>query len=143
MKRQLKKLFYIIFAFVVLFTAFAKTLSVNAAITIKKDKNDLGVVLYSLNTVDYYLEFDEEDNCAYVIEINNNERNVIGTCSVTIIIGEDQNAMLQYVDSNTDSSLGEIVIMLTDSETGEGYVQNVNGELSKLFNVNEKVIVNN
>lgn len=143
MKRQFKKIFYIIFAFGVLFTVFAKTLSVNAAITIKKDKNDLGVVLYSLNTVDYYLEFDEEDNCAYVIEINNNERNVIGTCSVTIIVAEDQNAMLQYVDSNIDSSLGEIVIMLTDSETGEGYVQNVNGELSKLFNVNEKVIVNN
>lgn len=68
MKRQLKKLFYIIFAFVVLFTVFAKTLSVNAAITIKKDKNDLGVVLYSLNTVDYYLEFYEEENCLYVIE---------------------------------------------------------------------------
>ena len=51
--------------------------------------------------------------------------------------------MLQYVDSNTDGSLGEIEIMLADSETGEGYVQNVNGELSKLFNVNEKVVVNN
>ena len=143
MKRQLKKLFYIIFAFVVLFTVFEKTLSVNAAITIKKDKNDLGVVLYSLNTVDYYLEFDEEENCVYVIETNNNELNVIGTCSVTILVEETQNVMLQYVDSTTDSSLGEIVIMLTDSETEEGYVQNVNGELSKLFNVNEKVIVNN
>lgn len=143
MKRQLKKLFYIIFAFVVLFTVFAKTLSVNAAITIKKDKNDLGVVLYSLNTVDYYLEFDEEENCVYVIETNNNELNVIGTCSVTILVEETQNVMLQYVDSTTDSSLGEIVIMLTDSETGKGYVQYVNGELSKLFNINEKVVVNN
>lgn len=143
MKRQFKKLFYIIFAFVVLFTVFAKTLSVNAAITIRKDKNDLGVVLYSLNTVDYYLEFDEEENCVYVIEKNNNELNVIGTCSVTILVEETQNVMLQYVDSNADSSLGEIVIILADSETGEGYVQNVNGELSKLFNVNEKVIVNN
>lgn len=51
--------------------------------------------------------------------------------------------MLQYVDSNADSSLGEIVIILADSETGEGYVQNVNGELSKLFNVNKKVTVYN
>lgn len=143
MKRQFKKIFYIIFAFVVLFTVFAKTLSVNAAITIKKDKNDLGVVLYSLNRIDYYLEYDEEENCVYVIETNNNERNVIGTCSVTIFVEETQNVMLQYVDSNIDSSLGEIVIILADSETGEGYVQNVNGELSILFNINEKVVVNN
>lgn len=143
MKIFLKKLFCIFLAFAVICITIVNSLSVNAAKTIEKDNNPLGVVLYTLNSSEYYLEINEDENRGYLIELNNGQEEIVGTCSVIIQSEEEHSIPSEYIDFNNTSSLGSIVIILTDSETGKGYVQNVNGELANLFVVNEKVIVSN
>lgn len=73
--KQFKRIFYGVVLLVVLCIFSIGIISVNAARMIREDDNDLGVVLYSLNDKEYYVELDEENNCGYVNEIKNVEEN--------------------------------------------------------------------
>lgn len=137
--KKFKRIFFGVALLVVLCIFTIGTISVNAARMIREDDNDLGVVLYSLNDKEYYVELDEENNCGYVIEVKNGEENVIGTCSITVIFSDETNEVIEYTDVNNDT-YGSIVIVITDNVSGEGYIQNVDGTLENIFEENEKII---
>ncbi|MBQ8292646.1 MAG: hypothetical protein IJX78_02415 [Bacilli bacterium] len=137
--KKFKRIFFGVALLVVLCIFTIGTISVNAARMIREDDNDLGVVLYSLNDKEYYVELDEENNCGYVIEVKNGEENVIGTCSITVIFSDETNEVIEYTDVNTDTH-GSIVIVITDNVSGEGYIQNVDGILENIFEEDEKII---
>lgn len=137
--KKFKRIFFGVVLLVVLCIFAIGTISVNAARMIREDDNDLGVVLYSLNDKEYYVEIDEENNCGYVIEVKNGEENVIGTCSITVIFSDETNEVIEYTDVNTDT-YGSIVIVITNNVSGEGYIQNVDGILENIFEEDEKII---
>lgn len=137
--KKFKRIFFGVALLVVLCIFTIGTISVNAARMIREDDNDLGVVLYSLNDKEYYVEIDEENNCGYVIEVKNGEENVIGTCSITVIFSDETNEVIEYTDVNTDT-YGSIIIVITNNVSGEGYIQNVDGILENIFEENEKII---
>lgn len=137
--KKFKRIFFGVALLVVLCIFTIGTISVNAARMIREDDNDLGVVLYSLNDKEYYVELDEENNCGYVIEVKNGEENIIGTCSITVIFSDETNEVIEYTDVNTDT-YGSIVIVITNNVSGEGYIQNVDGTLENLFEENEQII---
>lgn len=137
--KKFKRIFFGVALLVVLCIFTIGTISVNAARMIREDDNDLGVVLYSLNDKEYYVEIEEENNCGYVIEVKNGEENVIGTCSITVIFSDETNEVIEYTDVNTDT-YGSIVIVITNNVSGEGYIQNVDGTLENIFEENEKII---
>lgn len=137
--KKFKRIFFGVALLVVLCIFTIGTISVNAARMIREDDNDLGVVLYSLNDKEYYVEIDEENNCGYVIEVKNGEENVIGTCSITVIFSDETNEVIEYTDVNTDT-YGSIVIVITNNVSGEGYIQNVDGILENIFEEDEKII---
>ncbi len=137
--KKFKRIFFGVVLLVVLCIFTIGTISVNAARMIREDDNDLGVVLYSLNDKEYYVEIDEENNCGYVIEVKNGEENVIGTCSITVIFSDETNEVIEYTDVNTDT-YGSIVIVITNNVSGEGYIQNVDGILENIFEEDEKII---
>lgn len=137
--KKFKRIFFGVVLLVVLCIFTIGTISVNAARMIREDDNDLGVVLYSLNDKEYYVELDEENNCGYVIEVKNGEENVIGTCSITVIFSDETNEVIEYTDVNTDT-YGSIVIVITNNVSGEGYIRNVDGILENIFEEDEKII---
>lgn len=134
--KKFKKLFFVILLFVVVCISAMGNVSVNAAkVVIKEEDNDLGVVLYSLNNNEYYIEINEVEGCGYVYEENNGNITLLGTCSITIII---ENDLTIYEDLSVNS-FGSIIIEISNSSCGEGYVLSVTGTLSEIFEENENI----
>ena len=134
--KKFKKLFFVILLFVVVCISAMGNVSVNAAkVVIKEEDNDLGVVLYSLNNNEYYIEINEVEGCGYVYEEKNGNITLLGTCSITIII---ENDLTIYEDLSVDS-FGSIIIEISNSSCGEGYVLSVTGTLSEIFEENENI----
>ena len=134
--KKFKKLFFVILLFVVVCISAMGNVSVNAAkVVIKEEDNDLGVVLYSLNNNEYYIEINEVERCGYVYEEKNGNITLLGTCSITIII---ENDLTIYEDLSVDS-FGSIIIEISNSSCGEGYVLSVTGTLSEIFEENENI----
>ena len=119
---------------------YKKIVSVNTArIEIERDDNPSGVVIYSTNDVEYYIDINEDENTVYVIEVVNGNENILGTCSLTITF---ENEMIEYTNDSCNSC-GCITIFITDCETNEGYIQEVSGDLSNIFRFYDNVKIVN
>lgn len=91
----------------------------------------------SLEDESYYVEINEETNVGYVVCSFNDEKEIVGTCTVIIINEENPNGY--EVCTGQNDTLGIITIVITDEITSTGYVSDVTDELVGVFTVNEQV----
>ena len=134
--KKFKKLFFVILLFVVVSISAMGNVSVNAAkVVIKDEDNYLGVVLYTLNNNEYYIEINDVEGCGYVYEEKNGNITLLGICSITIIIEND----LRIYEDLSVNSFGSIIIEISSSSCGEGDVLSVTGTLSEIFEENENI----
>lgn len=105
-------------------------------ITIIRDDNPDGVSVLSIDNENYYIEIDEKTKVGYVMQKLNNETIVLGTCEVSVIVGDKDPEVLCVSAENT---MGSLVIVTNNNiltiSLNEGYI-------SGIFIINTKVIIN-
>lgn len=81
-------------------------------ITIIKDENPDGVSVLSIDNENYYIEIDEETNVGYVMQKLDNETIVLGTCEVSVIVGDKDPEVLCV---SAENSMWSLVIVTDNS----------------------------
>ncbi len=134
----MKKFIKLFCCMIALFLFMISETKVEAAhIVIERDDNPSGVVVYSLETEQYYIEIDEELSKAYIWEINNGHEEFLGSCSV-IIYDSHNNIKVYSCDEN---SLGEVIIYMTNDD--EGCIVNSVGLVSQIYSENTTIRIIN
>ncbi len=105
-------------------------------ITIIRDDNPDGVSVLSIDNENYYIEIDEETNVGYVMQKLNNETIVLGTCEVSVIVGDKDPEVLCV---SAENSMGSLVIV-TDIDVST--ISLSEGDISSIFTIDTKVIIN-
>lgn len=105
-------------------------------ITIIRDDNPDGVSVLSIDNENYYIEIDEETNVGYVMQKLDNETIVLGTCKVSVIVGDKDPEVLCV---STENSMGSLVIVTNSSVSTISLSE---GDISSIFTIDTKVIIN-
>ena len=105
-------------------------------IIIIRDDNPDGVSLLLIDNENYYIEIDEETNVGYVMQKLDNETIALGTCEVSVIVG-DKNP--EGLCVSTENSMGSLVIVTNNSVSTISLSE---GDISSIFIIDTKVIIN-
>lgn len=134
----MKKLFKL-FVFALVLFVTTSTLVVNAKPIIERDDdNPDGVTPLALVSGEYSMEIEEESGVGYVYYTANGETEVLGTCTIVLVDGNNEAITIGNVAAGT-VSYGSITIQL--AENNKGYVQAVDGELANIFSVNDQMVI--
>lgn len=140
--KTLKKTFVGVFLLVVMCLVTFTSVSVNAArVNISKDPNLGGVQVLSLLDKECYINIDEETGYGYVVSVINNDEEVLGTCSVVVVNRDNPEGYTLCSEDTTITSFGTMVIVITNEVENEGIIYSISGQLENLFDVNDKVAI--
>ena len=118
------------------------SVSVNAArVNISKDPNLGGVQVLSLLDKECYINIDEETGYGYVVSVINNDEEVLGTCSVVVVNRDNPEGYTLCSEDTTMTSFGTMVIVINNEVENEGIIYSISGQLENLFDVNDKVAI--
>lgn len=125
----MKKLFKLFLILVIVVLCGNSVLEMNG-ITIRNDVNPDEVTVLSIND-NYCIEIDEEFGVGYVIK---NDTIILGTCEVSLIMGD---MSIVSLCRSTDNSMGRLII-----DTNNLNIVLSEGNISNIFSINTKVIIN-
>lgn len=130
----------ILLALMCLITTSIMTVSASS-IVIVKDTNPSGVVGLSLGDENYSIAIDDETGYGYVVSTLNNNEEILGSCSVIVIDRENPNGYTLCSEDSSMTSYGTMVIVVTNEVNSEGVIHSISGQFNELFDINDKVVI--